>query len=321
MFVDAPAIEAFLAVADSGSTHAAARSLGLSQASVSRRISRLEERLGVLLFLRTGHLLALSPAGALFLPQALQHFSGLQTAMKEIRATASDGQTTVTLAVLATLAVHALPNIMVEALRSRPDLRLRVLDLGPSEIERSVLDGTAEFALTMIGIGAPDLVHEVLIDQPLVLVVPEDHPLAEHSSITWAELKDLPMIGAGPASAHYRLLESIRPQINVRWQEVHQVQRITTALAMVAAGIGAALLPLNLALSQPLGVRTLAVTDPVITRRIGILRRSAAPLSPAADYLRRRIAAHVRHDPKLGHVDGLPRLQGQETNASKVFPE
>jgi len=300
MHIDLPAIEAFLAVAESGSTHAAARSLGLSQASISRRISRLEELLGSALFLRSRHALVLSSAGSALLPQARQHVSGLRRAMQEVRMVDHSGGSSVTIACLATLALYVMPQIVAELSQTRPKLRLRILDMMPPQIEEAVKDGTAEFALSMIGVGAVDLTHEVIVDQPLVLVVAEDHPLAGRGSVSWSDLSGVRLIGTGPGSAHFQLLESVRPQIRQSWEEFHQVQRITTALAMVAAGNGGALLPLNLAMNQPFGVRTVAVTDPVITRRIGILRRAAVPLSDHADYLRRRIIQRLRQDRSLG---------------------
>jgi len=294
MHIDAPAIEAFLAVAERGSTHAAARDLGISQASISRRISRLEAQIGTSLFLRTGHSLALSTAGQQFLSVARSHFSGLKNALNEIRMTVKGHPNSVAVACLATLGLDVLPKVLTELAQVRPDLRVRLLDVMPNQIEEIVSDGTADFAVTILGIGAPDLVHEVVMEQPLALVVPDNHPLASRETMQWQELDGMRLIGMGPVSAHFRLLENARPQIKVQWEEFHQVQRITTAIAMVAAGLGAAILPLNLALNRPFGVRTILLTDPVISRRIGILRRSATPLTRQADFLRRRIITGLK---------------------------
>lgn len=302
MHVDAPAIEAFLTVAERGSTHAGARDLGISQASISRRISRLEAQLGTPLFLRSGHSLALSAAGQQFLPTARSHFADLKNALNEIRMSVGGQTNTVVFACLATLGLDVLPNVLAELAQIRPDLRVRLLDVMPSQIEQTVSDGTADFAVTMLGIGAPDLIHEVAMEQPLALVVPDSHPLATRGTMPWSEIDGMRLIGMGPASAHFRLLESARPQIKVQWEEFHQVQRITTAIAMVAAGLGAAILPLNLALNRPFRVQTILLTDPVISRRIGILRRSATPLSQHADFLRRRIISALRK----GYIQPVP---------------
>lgn len=294
MHIDLPAIEAFLAVAEGGSTYSGARTLGLSQASVSRRISRLEVLLGSRLFLRSGRGLALTSAGSQFLSLARQHVGGLRGAIDEVRMAGTGRPPAVNIACLATLALFELPSIIAELGQVMPDLRLRILDIPPALMEETVKTGHADFAVTMIGIGAAELVHEPIFKQPIVLVVRRGDPLEGKPSVRWDDLAGLRMIGMGPSSAHFQLLESVRPRVPQVWEEFHQVQRITTALAMVAAGNGAALLPLSPALEQTFDVSVIPVVDPVITRQIGILRRAAAPLSTSAEFVRRRIAARLR---------------------------
>lgn len=291
--LDAQALLAFLAVADTGSTHAAARSLNLSQASVSRRLSRLEKSLGVPLFLRGGHQLRLSNAGARLLPEARAHVNGLMHALADARTAGPDGKTTVTVGCLATLSLHVLPSILSDFLIENPNIRVRLLDLPPAEIEASVVGGSADFALTMLGVGAPNLTHEVLAQEPLILVCPPNHALATRRSVTWSDVATLPLIGIGPHSANQRLLDSARGSIGVHLGWQHEVQRITTAVELVAAGIGLTIVPWAPELDERSDIALLPLVDPVISRRIGVLRRSGEHLAPAAARLRRMIAARL----------------------------
>lgn len=293
MALDTPALQAFLAVAETGSTHAAARALGLSQAAVSRRVGRLEDSLGVLLFVRGGHLLRLSPAGTRLLPDVRTHIAGLNQALAEVRANRPDATTTITIGCLATLSLYVLPQILADFFAREKNIRVRILDLSPSQIEDSVSDGTADFALTMLGVGAANMIHEVLAQQPLVLIAPLGHEFASRDKVAWAELQGLPLIGTGPDSANQRLLDSARGSIGITLDWRQQVQRITTAIELVATGIGLAILPLGPELMQKTNIRVVELTDPVITRRIGILRRSGDALPPAAARLRRLIAARL----------------------------
>lgn len=294
MNLDAPALQAFLAIAQTGSTHAAARSLGLSQASVSRRVSRLEDGLGVALFQRGGHQLRLSAAGARLLPEAQAHLNGLTKALREIRSATVEAKTSITIGCLATLSLYVLPGILADFLAAEKDTSVRVLDLAPHEIESSVLDGVADFALTMTGIGTPDLRHEPLVQQPLVLVVPEKNHSQFSKTVKWTDLTGLPLIGIGPYSANQRLLESARSDIAVHLEFKHQVQRITTAIEMVAAGVGMTIVPMSSELKHRPGVFIFSITDPVVARQIGILRRTGQPLSPSAAKLRRLVASRLR---------------------------
>jgi DNA-binding transcriptional LysR family regulator len=293
MMLDAQALLAFLAVAETGSTHAAARSLNLSQASISRRLARLEKSLDSSLFIRGGHQLRLSNAGARLLPQARAHINALMQALADARSAGPDGKITVTVGCLATLSLYVLPGILSDYLVKNPNVRLRLLDLPPADIEESVVSGTADFALTMLGVGAPNLTHEVLAHEPLILVCPAEHPYASRPSINWSHLTDLPLIGIGPHSANQRLLDSARSSIGVHLDWQHEVQRVTTAVELVSAGIGLAVLPWAPELQQRSGIRLVPLVDPVISRRIGVLRRTGEHLSPPAARLRRLIAARL----------------------------
>jgi DNA-binding transcriptional LysR family regulator len=293
IMLDIQALLTFLAVADAGSTHAAARSLHLSQASVSRRLARLEKSLGVALFIRGSHQLRLSNAGARLLPDARAHVNALMHALADARTAGPTGKTTVTVACLATLSLYVLPKILSDFLAANPNVRLRLLDLAPADIDESVTSGAADFALTMLGVGAPNLTHEVLAQDPLVLVCPADHLFASRRSATWSELTDLTLIGIGPHSANQRLLDSARSSIGVHLNWQHEVQRATTAVELVAAGIGLAVLPWGPELEHRPDINFVPLVDPVINRRIGILRRSGEHLVPAAARLRRLIAARL----------------------------
>ncbi|MCB1327988.1 MAG: LysR family transcriptional regulator [Maritimibacter sp.] len=281
-------------MAETGSTHAAARSLNLSQASVSRRLARLEEELGVQLFIRGHHQLRLTKAGARLLPEAQKHMNGLLKAMADARESSSGETATITMGCLATLSLYVLPEVTTAFVAAEPAVRLRILDLSPVEIERSVISGHADFALTMLGIGAPELTHDVLAREPLVLLCPIDHAMAEFRSVTWAHLDRMRLIGIGPHSANQRLLDSARGSIGIHLEWQHEVQRITTAVELVAAGVGLAVLPWAPEVVARDDIAVIPLVDPVITRRIGILRRSGERLSPAAGRLVRQIAVALR---------------------------
>lgn len=83
-------IEAFLAVADSGGFGAAARTLGLNQSTVSRRVAQLEARLGVRLVARTTRSVSLTPAGEVFAARAREALGRLDDAEAEAGAAQAD---------------------------------------------------------------------------------------------------------------------------------------------------------------------------------------------------------------------------------------
>lgn len=292
---DAAELTAFITIAEAGTVRAAAEQLGVSQPAVSRRLQRLEESLGVKLFIRNAQRLRLSEAGTRLLPQARTHVDGLDRALGAIRDGARYATASVTVACLATLSVEILPAILADYARRRPQVRLRVLDLSAREIEESVRNGHADFALTMLGIAEPALSQEFVAEEPMVLLASTHHPLAVRERARWSELAGVPLIAIGPQSANRRLLEDVQASLGVTLEWRHEVQRLSTAVELVAAGMGLTVLPqLAAAASRRGDVRMVTLLEPQVMRRLGVLRRSGEELSPAADALRRAFATELR---------------------------
>ena len=292
--LDVSAFEAFLTVVDTGTVHDAAVRLGISQPALSRRLQRLEATIGVRLFTRAHRRLQLSEAGAELLPQVRTHLDGLEQALATLRETNRYGVASVTIGCLATLSVAILPAVLAEFASRHPHVRVRVMDLSAREIEASVRDGTADFALTMLRMDEPTLRQELVAEELMVLLVPAAHPLSARDQVGWHELEGNPLIAVGPQSANRRLLEHAQSSIGVTLQWRHEVQRLSTAVELVFAGMGIAVLPMLSLTSPREGLKVVALTNPQITRRLGILRRPDSPLSPTADALRRACVARLR---------------------------
>jgi DNA-binding transcriptional LysR family regulator len=293
--LDGPALEAFIAIADIGSVRGAAEHLGVTQPALSRRIQRLEDALSTKLFARTNQRLRLSNAGRQLLPHARLHMDGLGRVLKSIRDTARYGTASVTVACLATLSVEILPGVLGKFTRRRPEVSVRVLVLSAREIEQSVRDGVSDLALTMMGPPEQAIVQEFLAEEPMVLLVGAGHDLADVPSVTWSQLVNLPLIAIGPQSANRRLLEGAEAGFKMSLQWRHEVQRLSTAVELVAAGLGAAVVPQIAGIArQRDDVRAVAISNPPITRRLGFLIRSGEVLSSPAEGIKRALASEVR---------------------------
>ena len=123
MNVDILGLEAFLAIAEQGRFHKAARQLHITQTALTRRLQNIEDQLGVKLVERTTRSVALTPLGASFLPQARRLVAELEAALVEIRETGLAQRGNVVIACVPTVGVRHLPEIIREyAGRLRPEL-------------------------------------------------------------------------------------------------------------------------------------------------------------------------------------------------------
>lgn len=120
-------VRAFLATAEEGSLSAAARSLGLTQPTLSRQVAALEKDLGVLLFERIGRALELTPAGL----ELLEHTRSMGTAASQIALTASgqsqsiEGEVRITASDI--YSAYLLPPVLHQLQQLAPKLRVEIV--------------------------------------------------------------------------------------------------------------------------------------------------------------------------------------------------
>ena len=293
MKIDILGVQAFVAIADHGSFYKAAEVLHITQTAVTQRLRNLENFLGVSLLERTTRSIALSRTGQDFLPQARRLLAELSAALSEIRETGKAQRGDVTIACIPTAGVRYLPQILREYSARFPDNRIKVLDHASVGVAEAVLRREAEFGINLAGPLHPELDTLPLLEDHFVLVCRDDHALAKRKKLAWAQLQAHPLIFAGPASGNRALLDA-----NLGTQNLHggpdklslqihyEVQRNSTALGLVDAGIAAAIVP-NLAMQKGTypRLRTIKLVDPLISRTLVLVSRKAARLSPAAQLL------------------------------------
>ena len=262
MNLDIPGLQAFARIAELGSFHQAAEALHLSQSALSRRISKLEQGLGVRLLDRTTRKVRLTAVGRDFLPQARRLIEELEQSLTSLRDMAKHGAGQVTVACVPTAALQVLPPVIRDYGVKHPDNRIRILDVHANEVLQAVLGSEAEF----------------------VLACRRDHPLAKKKSVKWAELNDHRVITVGRLSGNRALLDfglaSRLPQ--QRW--TYEVQHsFWTGLGLVEAGIGVIAVPM-LALSGRKNPDLVSrpLVEPKLTRTLAVIRRKGVTLSPAA---------------------------------------
>jgi DNA-binding transcriptional LysR family regulator len=285
MKIDVLGVQAFVALAEHQSFRVGSASLFISQAAMTRRLQNLESHLGVALFERSSRRIALTHVGQGFLPQARRLLSELQGSLEQIRQTGQLRGGDVTLACVPTIGVQYLPRVIESYARVYPDNRVAVLDHSSAGVAQAVLLREAEFGIGIAGPQPPDLTSELLLKDRFVLVCPREHALALAARVSWAQLAQQRLILPGRGSTNRPLLDA-RLNTEAPLRSHYEVQRSATALGMVAAGVGVAVVP-SLAV-QPGTYPMLAVVplvQPVVQRGFVLLRRKGSVLSPAAEAL------------------------------------
>ena len=278
-------LEAFVAIARTGSFSAAARIVHVSQPALTAVIKNLEQQLGVALFERTARGVTTTTAGRELLPTVDRLLTELNETLANVLSGTAPRGGTVTLACVPSAGSLFLPPLIASFNRQHPTVHIHLRDAMTEsrEIVRMVRSGDIDFGVASPMPDAAELQFRHLYDDELVAVLPASQVAPGQKEVTWNQLSALPLVGMASHS-HVRLLvDQTFAAIGVSKRPVAEVSLITTAVGMARAGLGATVLPLRAARACDLtGVGALDLVEPTVRRPIGFLYRSMAELSPAA---------------------------------------
>lgn len=277
-------LQGFINVAELGTFHEAAQRLHLSQSALSRRIQKLEGALGIVLFERTTRHVRLTAIGSDFLPRAKRIIEDYESSVLEIRGLSTQQKGTLTIACLATAASYFLPSVISEFNEARPGIRIRILETNAKEGLERVISGEADFGINMIGMQHLQVSFQPLLQDPFVLAIRSDHPLAAKKEIVWSDLEHVRLITLPRGSSNRVLLDNALSAERVNLNSFYEIQHLFTSLRLVESGLGAAIVP-RMTMPSPnhkiLCWRQLPT--PRVQRSIGLVRRNDRDLSSSAE--------------------------------------
>jgi DNA-binding transcriptional LysR family regulator len=292
MRIDFLGLQAFVSIAEHGSFQRAAAHLNLSQTALSHRIRKFEEYFGVKLLVRTTRQVTLTPTGRDLLPKALRITEEMQQSLSGLMEFGSVKQEYLAMACIPTLASYYLPAMLHSFAQIHPEIAVRVYDVSAVEITSCIESGMAEFAITILSVNRADMEVRPLVKEPFVLVTPIAHPFATREFVQWSDLSGVPLVRIS-APAGNRLLDEGPSERSDGLMWRYEVQRVSTAISMVLAGNGLAIVPgLTVPPGQNPKLATIPLRNPSINRKIGIAFKAGAQLSPAATAL----ITHVRRE-------------------------
>ena len=279
-------LTALSAVAEEGSFRRAASRLGYVQSAISEQIAALERIVGQQLVVRArgAGSVELTDAGELLLAHANAILARVKAAEADLGALANGSAGSLRLGIYQSVGARVVPRLLPRYARDWPDVRVlpqeSPTDAGLFElVERGELE--LSFADLPLHPGPFESVE--LLDDPYVLVVPTDSPLATAGPAGLDELADLPLIGHWTCCVLPRVEAELRAQ-GVEPNFVFRSDIIGTVQALVGAGVGNAIVP-RLAVDfadERVSVVELAADVPVQPRVIALFWHRDRYRSPAA---------------------------------------
>lgn len=235
----------FAAVADTCHFGQAAATLHVAQPALSYAIRQLEAELDVTLFIRTTRQVSLTPAGEYLRPQAERILAGVDEAVDGVRRIAAGRSGLVRLGLTGIAAFSHLPRIARVVKRELPDVDLHIQSdmLTPGQCD-ALRAGAIDLGLLRPPAIGDDIETRVIDHEPLVLAVSADHRLAVEPVVSAVDLRNEPfvMYDSRDSAVNDAAMRTCRAAGFVP-QRAHQATGTTVLLALVAAGLGVAVLP------------------------------------------------------------------------------
>lgn len=189
-------LQAFLAVAETGSFQQAARHCGFTQSTISRQIQALEAEVGLPLFHRTAQA-KLTVGGECFLPRARKICQEWEKALVELSDLLEGKQPELCVAAIHSVCSYYLPPILQKFCHTYPEVQLRVTTLGSDRALKVLKDGLVDLAIVMNNrflTTGPEMVVEILYDESIKLLMSANHPLAKYEQVPWSKVAQYPQV-------------------------------------------------------------------------------------------------------------------------------
>lgn len=298
--MDLRQLEYVVAVADQRTFTRAARSVHVSQPSLSHGIRTLEAELGVELFARVGRTVAPTSAGL----QVIDAARRVLREMADLSAVAASAALldsgTLDLVVLPTLAVDPVASLIGRFRVEHPGIVIHVHE--PEEaagVEQTVRSGRAELGLTDLASRREGLTQILLFRQEIVAVSPPGSVPADEA-LTPRQLAAMPLIVTPVGTSLRRLLDRSLARDHLEPNIAVEINYREAIIPLVLAGAGTSLLPQRMAEDAIARGAVVQRLRPALTRRIGLLHRSTR-LSPAAEAMV-RLARVMSATPRGGNT-------------------
>jgi LysR family cyn operon transcriptional activator len=283
----------FMAVCEELHFTKAAEKLGISQPTLSQQIRVLEDELGMPLFDRIGKKIVVTEAGSLLFSYATEMLTTLQNVKDAINDLQELQRGKISVGIMPSDLDYRITQLVIDFHQKFPKVKLRIL--ASIDIMRQVLENEVD-----IGIGTnvePDdrLVIIPLRREEYVLTVSQEHPLANQTAITIAELKGLPMVMYPEGFFGREIVEEAVKKHGFQLHSILETSSVTSIMNLVRANIGATVQPYHLI--QQINDPTLCsirISDGAPSRSLSIIYRVDRYVSQATTAFIKQIKEYFK---------------------------
>ncbi|QQE79368.1 LysR family transcriptional regulator [Alicyclobacillus sp. SO9] len=262
----------------------ASEHLMVAQSAISRQIQLLEQELGAPLFFREGKRIRLSPLGTRFLPHAERILRNIEQAKAETQSFRNPHAGTIHLGFPHSVGVYYVPRLIAAFQQEFPEVSFDLVQARVSALLSQLRDGDLELAIVTpwdTSVLAERYPGRFLTEEPLFIVLPEQHPLCQRKEIHLSELRDEPFVVFKEGYTLRKMVWDACIEAGFVPRIAFEAEETDTIRAFVQAGLGISVLPPS-ETAGALGIREVAISNPPLQRAIGMAWWQDSALSAAA---------------------------------------
>ncbi|MFC5695087.1 LysR family transcriptional regulator [Pseudomonas sp. GCM10022186] len=278
--MDLASLNAFIAIAETGSFSEAGERLHLTQPAVSKRIASLEQQLSVRLFDRLGREVSLTEAGRALLPRAYQILNVLDDTRRALSNLSGDISGRLTLATSHHIGLHRLPPLLRAFTKAYPQVALDIQFLDSEVAYEEILHGRVELAVITLAPETALPVQAVPVwNDPLDFVAAPEHPLARDKTIFLPDVARHPAVFPGGNTFTHHIVRRMFEAEGLTPNIAMSTNYMETIKMMVSIGIAWSVLPRTMLDDS---VVRLPLQDIQLSRQLGYILHTERTLSNAA---------------------------------------
>jgi DNA-binding transcriptional LysR family regulator len=286
--MDLRVLRYFVTLADTLHFGRAAAALSMSQPPLSRQIRAFEDELGVELFLREPRGVRLTPAGTALLPQARRLLREADALTAGARELAHGEVGVVRLGFISTAAHNVLPRVLPAFRRTRPGIRLTLVEATTDAQLTGLRDDTLDAGVVVPPVPVP-LRCEVLLREPLIAALPRTRRWPRRLPLETLADEPFILFPRRAAPGLYDLIVGLCARAGFVPRIEQEAIQMPTIVSLVGAGMGVALVPASLARVRQTDVVYRPLAEPGPPMEVGLAWNEATPTPAVAAFI-----AHVR---------------------------
>ncbi|MGH3097356.1 MAG: LysR substrate-binding domain-containing protein [Streptosporangiales bacterium] len=318
-------LRALHAIATYGSVSAAASALHLTASAVSQQVAKLERDVGQRLIQHHGRGVRLTDDGALLAEHAERILCQVEAARADLEAQRGAVRGRVTVAAFASAARGIVPRALRELRDAYPELVVELRELELDESIPMTSRGDVDVAVVVDWDTAPlslpdNFAKTSLVEDAFDIVLPAGHPLATRESVDLGELADEQWIGWTKDSIYYKWLVGTMRAKGIEPAIAHTAEEHPTHMALVAAGLGIAMLP-RIGRTPPTAGVAVVGMRPRLARHTYAVWRSDVGARPAIHAVVTALREAATHAGGSGAVhDEVPKSRHGEQRREPAVP-